>query len=67
MMGLASAKQVRGLEERVARLESEITELRRHHLRVAELADVVAELVVPLASRDQEQIDRAIESFNQSL
>ncbi|WP_227465454.1 DUF6752 domain-containing protein [Nocardioides dongkuii] len=51
----------------MAQLESEIAELRRHHLRVAELTDVVAELVVPMASRDQERIDRAVESFSQSL
>jgi uncharacterized coiled-coil protein SlyX len=67
MMGWASPKRVRDLEERVARLEGEIAELRRHHLRLAELTDVVTELVVPLASRDQDRIDRAIESFNQSL
>jgi uncharacterized coiled-coil protein SlyX len=67
MIGWSSTKRVRGLEDRVDQLESEIAELRRHHLRVAELADVVVELVVPLASRDQERVDRLIEDFNQSL
>lgn len=67
MIGRAARRRGRDLEERVAQLESEIAELRRHHLRVAELTDVVAELVVPLASRDQERIDRAVESFSQSL
>ncbi len=67
MIGRAARRRGRDLEERVAQLESEIAELRRHHLRVAELTDVVAELVVPMASRDQERIDRAVESFSQSL
>ncbi|TIC87411.1 hypothetical protein E8D34_09775 [Nocardioides sp. GY 10113] len=67
MMGWASAKRVRALEEEVDRLRAEIAELRRHHLRLAELTDVVTELVVPLASRDQERIDRAIDAFNESL
>lgn len=57
----------RELERRVARLEGEIAELRRHHLRVAELADVMTELVVPLSSRDQENVEQAIEKFNRGL
>lgn len=65
MMG--PGKKVRALEARVANLESQIAELRRHHLRLAELADVVTELVVPLASRDQDRIDEAIEAFNRGV
>lgn len=67
MMRWPTGRRVRELEGRVRQLESEIAELRRHHLRVAELADVLVELVVPLASRDQERVDRAIEAFNKSL
>lgn len=66
-MAFGSAKRVQALEEQVARLEKEIAELRRHHLRLAELADVVTELVVPLAGRDQERIDEAIERFTRAL
>ncbi|MCX6401959.1 MAG: hypothetical protein NTX33_18755 [Propionibacteriales bacterium] len=55
------------LRNRVAGLESEIAELRRHHLRLAELADVVQELVIPMASRDEARIAEAIEKFQQSL
>jgi hypothetical protein len=67
MSGLPSVRRLLGLERRVKRLEDEIAELRRHHLRVAELADVITELVIPLSSRDQDRIDEAIEKFNQSL
>ena len=58
---------VRRLEQRVADLEADLTEMRRQHLRLAELADVVQELLVPLASRDQARIDEAIEKFSKSL
>jgi len=42
-------------------------ELRRHNLRLAELTDVVQELLVPMASRDQARIDAAIEKFTESI
>jgi len=53
--------------ERVESLEADIVELRRHNLRLAELTDVVQELLVPMASRDQARIDAAIEKFNERI
>ncbi len=55
------------LAARVAALEADILELRRHNVRLAEIADVVQELLVPVASRDQARIDEAIEKFSKSL
>ena len=55
------------LEQRVADLEEVITELRRHHLRVAELVDVVQELLIPMASQDQQRIQEAIAKFGKSI
>ncbi len=55
------------LQNRVDALEGEIEELRQQNLRLAEIADVVQELLVPLSSRDQATVDAAIESFSQSL
>jgi len=60
-------EQLAELQDRVAGLESEIAELRRHHLRLAEIADVVQELLVPMAGRDETRIAEAIEKFQQSL
>ncbi len=57
----------RDLPRRVADLEADVLELRRHNLRLAEIVDVVTELVVPLSSRDQDKIEAAIEKFNESL
>ncbi len=55
------------LAERVSRLEREVADLRRHNLRLAELADVVQELLVPMAQRDQERVDAAIAAFQDAL
>ena len=44
-----------------------MTEMRRHNVRLAEIADVVQELLVPMASRDEEAIQEAIERFQESL
>jgi hypothetical protein len=52
---------------RVRELEADVAELRAQNLRLAELADVLQELVVPLASRDQERIDAAIARFTKGL
>ena len=55
------------LVRRVEALESEIEELRQQNLRLAEIADVVQELLLPLSSRDQARVDAAIEKFSQGL
>lgn len=60
-------EEITELHQRVDDMEIQIEELRRQNLRLAEIADVVQELLVPLASRDQDQIDAALESFSKSL
>lgn len=55
------------LERRVADLEAEVSEMRRHNLRLAELTDVVQELLVPMSGRDEERIRQAIDQFNASI
>jgi hypothetical protein len=58
---------LRRLEERIADLESDVAEMRRHNVRLAEIADVVQELLVPMASRDEAVVQRAIERFQESI
>ncbi|MFL6159030.1 MAG: DUF6752 domain-containing protein [Marmoricola sp.] len=55
------------LIRRITELEAEVQENRNLSLRVAELVDVVAELVVPIASQDAERIQAAITRFENSL
>lgn len=63
----AGRDAVARLEQRVSDLEDDMTELRRHNLRLAEIVDVVQELLVPMASRDEARITEAIERFRKSL
>lgn len=63
----AARAQIRQLEERVAELESDLTELRRHQVRLAEIVDVVQELLVPLSGRDEAAVAEAIVRFQRSL
>ena len=64
---VARVRSVAQLEQRVADLETDVAEMRRHNLRLAEIADVVQELLIPMASRDEVRVQEAIERFNKSL
>ena len=64
---VARVRSVAQLEQRVADLEADLSEMRRHNLRLAEIADVVQELLIPMASRDEVKVQEAIERFNKSL
>ena len=55
------------LEQRVADLEADVAEMRQHNLRLAELADIVQELLVPMSSRDDATVQAAVERFQRSL
>lgn len=59
--------QVRELRARVEQLEADLHEARRHQLRVAELTDVVQELLVPLARRDQDTVDELLATYTDQL
>jgi t-SNARE complex subunit (syntaxin) len=48
---------------RLAELEAEAQENRRLNRRIAELTDLVAELVVPLARREDATVDAVLERY----
>lgn len=52
-----------GVHARLRDLEAEVQESRRLNRRVAELTDLVAELVVPLARRDDEEVDQVLARY----
>jgi hypothetical protein len=58
---------VSDLLARIEALEDEVQENRNLNLRIAELIDVVQELLVPVASQDRERIDAALAKFQSSL
>jgi hypothetical protein len=51
------------LHQRIAELEAQVAESRRLHLRVAELADVVTELLLPPRSADGRVTARALQDY----
>jgi hypothetical protein len=61
------AQGVEALRERVTALEAEVQECRQLNLRLAELTDVVQELLVPIAARDEEKVTAVLEKYSQGL
>jgi hypothetical protein len=61
------AEGVDDLRRRVAELEVEVQECRQLNRRLAELTDVVQELLLPVAQRDEERIDAVLEKYSRGL
>lgn len=55
------------LHGRLSALEAEVQENRALNRRIAELTDVVAELLLPVAQRDQEKIDDLLENYRKTV
>jgi len=55
------------LAARVKELEVEVQECRQLNLRLAELTDVVQELLLPVAQRDEQKIGEALEKYAKGL
>ncbi len=59
--------RVRDLEERIEVMEDEMQEHRQLSRRVAELTDLVADLLVPLAQNDQSRVDEIVSEYRASI
>lgn len=55
------------LEQRLSEVESELQEGRRLHMRLAELTDIVQELLVPMAQQDQDLLAERLKRYSASL
>ena len=67
VVNAAGGGMVDDLLARIEQLEDEVQENRNLNLRLAELIDVVQELLVPVASQDRERIEAALAKFERSL
>lgn len=56
-----------GLRKRIAELEAEVHECRQANLRLAELTDLVVDLIVPLARGEQEKVDVVLARYQESI
>lgn len=61
------AEGIGSLRARVEELEEEVQECRQLNLRLAELTDVVQELLLPVASRDEAKIAELMERYSKGL
>ena len=61
------AEGIDALRERVAVLEDEVQECRQLNLRLAELTDVVQELLVPVAQRDEKRLEELLTRYAKAL
>jgi t-SNARE complex subunit (syntaxin) len=57
-------RDVRG---RLAALEAEVQEQRQLSRRVAELTDLVTDLLVPLAERDHDRVEEIVDRYRASI
>ena len=56
-------QNVVGLPDRLAELEEEIQECRQVNLRLAELCDVMMELLLPVADRDEGEVQAILARY----
>lgn len=59
--------RIAALEDKVATLEGELMESRQLNRRIAELTDVVVELLVPLQDRDEAKVNAALANYRASI
>jgi hypothetical protein len=57
----------RAVEARLRELEAEVQEHRRLHRRVAEISDVVTELLVPLAEGDKDHAQAVLKRYRSTI
>jgi hypothetical protein len=62
-----AARVGRGIEARVAALEEAVEENRRLNQRLADVIDVVTEVLVPAVDRDDERLKAALANLNKTL
>ena len=55
------------LEARLARLEEDVAECRALNIRLAELTDLVTELLLPVAARDEERLAELLDRYRESI
>jgi len=55
------------LRGRVQRLEEELEADRQLHRKVAELSDVVAELLIPIQDRDEAKVNEVLSRYRKTI
>jgi hypothetical protein len=64
---LVAGQQLIKLQQRLERLENEVQECRQLNIRLAELTDLVEQLLLPTAARDEQKLAEAVERYTRTL
>lgn len=59
--------RIDSLRQRVVVLEREVQENRELNRRIAELTDVVTELLIPIADRDSDKVNAILDKYRDEL
>jgi hypothetical protein len=59
--------QLEALERQLRSLEAEVQECRQLNIRLAEVTDLVEQLLLPMAAQDQEKIAAAVEKYSRTI
>ena len=59
--------QLAALERQLRSLEAEVQECRQLNIRLAEVTDLVEQLLLPMAAQDQEKIAAAVEKYSRTI
>jgi hypothetical protein len=54
-------------QTRLARLEEDVAECRALNIRLAELTDLVTELLLPVAQRDEAKLGELLDHYRETL
>ncbi len=63
----ANLRGAMSLRQRLEALEEEVQECRQMNLRLAELTDLVTELLLPAAERDEARIAEVLRRYHESV
>ena len=55
------------LQQRLEELEAEVQECRQLNIRLAEVTDLVEQLLLPIAAQDEDKIAAAVEKYTRTL
>jgi len=55
------------LQQRMEELQAEVQECRQLNIRLAEVTDLVEQLLLPIAAQDQDKIAAAVEKYTRTI
>lgn len=62
-----AGRRLDDLQSRLEDLEAEVQECRQLNIRLAEVTDLVEQLLLPMAARDEDKITAAVEKYSRTI